>query len=485
MPRVARTNAPETPQVVINTGSPAATTAPAEPQPEKTTPELWSYVNSLTPDDWKRHAIYLYRTKPVVGMKSKESYLDVFSAPFTIEDVKAKFGGEEFTVKCVRNDNGKWRYVCVATFSIEAAPKYDTTREAPMGQNVGAPTSAGAAGDAVTKKVVDQFLDERRQENDMFQDAHRKTLELVTDGYKQVAAAAAESSAGKPNGQTNDGDLVKVLLLKLLDRNPMKEMMEALAMARELGLIPAAGAAGPNALGVLGQVKEVLGLVKELGGEMGGGARGRAATITETIMEHAPTLIEKGVDALGKLAEIKAQDNKNLEIRANAATRIAQINRSAQPQAQPPYPESPIAVPGAPQPMPPTPPAAGGGNGGTGGLDLEPVAGAPAYTAPPPFIPSQANEAEAERFLFTWISARVVQMVAAGAEGGDVIDFVENCDPRITDRLLNTTPEGLRLFFAADPTLSTAMKLPRWEAFFAEACADLYESEAAGPVKVN
>src|SRR5208282_1711058 len=100
-------------------------------------------------------------------------------------------------------------------------------------------TSAPNAGDAVTKKVVDQFLDERKSENDMFADAHRKSLDILADGYTKGLEAA--SSAAKPNGATSDDSLIKVLLMKLLDRNPMKEMMEALAMAKQLGLIPEAG----------------------------------------------------------------------------------------------------------------------------------------------------------------------------------------------------------------------------------------------------
>ena len=77
----------------------------------------------------------------------------------------------------------------------------------------------------------------------------------------------------------------------------------------------------------------------------------------------------------------------------------------------------------------------------------------------------------------------MVQLIAAGRTGEEVLDFVEDCDPRITQRLLDASPEGLRLFFTADPILREAMKLPRWETFFAEACENLYEP--AEPVKPN
>jgi hypothetical protein len=484
MPRVKSAPTADAPQVIINTVPQQQT---EEKPPAKEKPNFWALIKQMPAADWNHHTIYLYRLKPVVGMKSKERYLDVFAQPFTPEDVKQKFGGEEFRAMLV-GKNGQ--IIANEEFAVEAPAKYDAAREIPLG-NVGAPTNGGGPGDAVTKKVVDQFLDERRSENDLFINAHNKTLELVTDGYKQVAQAAAEASASRPNGKTDDNDLVKVLLLKLLDRNPMKDLMESLALARELGLIPKTAEAA-NPVSVLGQVKEVLGLVKELGGEMGGG-RGRAASITETIMEHAPGLIEKGVDALGKYAEIKAQENENLKIRANAATRIAAINRGAQPPAA--QSDIPQAMPGG-APRAASAVGAGiaagasaGANAGAGGLDLEPVAGGPIYPAVDPaqhvaqVTPMPRTEADANDFLFTFFKARVVQLIAEGERtGAEIVDFAEDYDPRIYEMLDNTDAAGLRGFFASDPILRPAMALPQFETRFAEICAAL---EYAGPMPID
>jgi hypothetical protein len=462
MPKVRNAPAVDTPQVVINTTLPPQ----AEETPEKKEkPNFWNYIAQLSPAEWNHHTIYLYRTKPLTGMKAKERYLDVFAQPFTVDDIRKRFGGEEFRAMLVREN----KIVANEEFAIEAPPKYDMTREVPLG-NTAAQT---AASDAVTQKVVDQFLGERRGENDMFGEAHRKSLDILADGYRQAVAAVAE--APKPNGGTNSDDLFKALILKMLDRNPMKEMMEALAFAREMGLIPKAGEA-VSSVTALSQLKDVVSIVKDLGGEMGMGGGRRSGGIAEVIMDKAPELIEKGVEALGKYAEIKQRDNEALQIKANAATSIAAINRGAPPPAQP---QIPTAMPsGIPQPQitPVAPSINSGRNAGAGGLDLEPIAPG----APPVGTGITAEEVvHAENILYNFLRGRVVQLIALGRDGAEVVEFVENYDENTFKLLENANPEALEKFFSEDPILRTAMALPRWPQFFAEACADLYEETVA------
>jgi hypothetical protein len=464
MPRVTKAAAEP-----VASPSVVTTTVTLPPKDEKTAAEkprldFWSQIAASSPQDWgSRQVVYLYRTRPVVGMSTREKYLDVLSKPFTIEDIRARFGGEEFKAMLIRD--GK----CVQTevFAIEAAPKFDP-RETP---------GSGAAQAGALERVMEKLIDREREASEgenLTNKAAEQAIDLVTKGYETVLTKTA--SHGSSNGQSNDNDLVKVLLLKLLDRNPMKEMLEGIQAAQAMGLIPKAGEA-TSPVSVLGQVKEVLGLVKELGGEFGGPRRGGGG-IAEVIMDKAPDLLEKVVEGLGKYSEVKARENEALQIKANAATRIAAINRGAQAPAQP---EIPQAMPGgAPRAAMAANPGLGigetsGANGGAGSLDLEPVGTMSAATSPTrPFNPQTGTVPEAEAFLFNYFKSRVVQLIAEGANGEDMVQFAQDFDPRIFTVLESADAEGLRKFFAEDPILRSALALPRWAEFFAEACNDLY-----------
>lgn len=483
MPKVMKAGTLEAPAA---TGAPATVTTTVEfPEKhaapkEKEKIEFWSYIAGLSPQDWKRHIVYLYRTKPTVGMGAQGKYLEKFTEAFTVDDIRTRFGGEEFRALLQRD-----RTLLVSeTFAIEAAPKFDARENPPN----------GAAQAGALERVMEKLIDREREAGEgdsLTNKAAEQAIDLVTKGYETVLAKTGSTASGN-GGEAQLLNTIRVLKdLGLIGapapRSMAAEFGDFLKMAKELGIVG-------QPQNQLSSLKDTLSVIKDLAGDMGIGGGGRRGGWAEVLAERAPDFIEKGVEAIGKYADIKAEETKQLQIRARAAQNIAAINRGAQPPEQP---EIPTAMPGG---IPPTaaPPAGiaatanAGGNAGAGGLDLEPIgtahipvasfSRAPVSTGA--FNPQTATESEAEGFLFTFFKARVVQLIADETPGEDVVQFAQDFDPRIYAMLEAGTPESLRQFFSADPILSAATKLPRWEAFFAEACNDLYGA-TTGAVKPN
>src|SRR5208282_932105 len=66
MPRMRSVSAPKLPatnETVVTT-----TTKQVLPGPNRTTVDFWPYIESLKPEDWTKHIVYIYRTDPRVSM---------------------------------------------------------------------------------------------------------------------------------------------------------------------------------------------------------------------------------------------------------------------------------------------------------------------------------------------------------------------------------------------------------------------------------
>lgn len=462
------------PSVVINTAAPPETKLETAPKPKT---DFFTQLRELSPQDWTRHMVYLYRTKPLVGMKVKEKYLDVFAQPFTIEEVKAKYGGEEFKVMLTRDG----KMTATEEFAIEAPPKYDMIRENPMGGNGQAPSSAAAAGEEVTRKITDQFLEERRGENEMLTEAHRKSLEIVADGFRTVQANAPAPSA---NGNGNIIDTIRVLKeLGLVGqpaaapRSLVAELGELLTLAKSLGINLGGGG--------LGGFKEQLDMVRTIAETMnlGGGSRRGGGDWVSTLIDHGPDLLGKGVEALGKYTEIQAKNNEALRIKAQTATAIAEINRQRAAAGVPPIVASEEPAMASVTSGPPTAPGEGSVRQSdtpphpAGGLHVVPIATDGVAAPPAAFTPTQQQELE-----IAVLKNKVVQMISRGLPGPTVIAWVYDAEPMIITYLESLDEAGLSQFFAQDAILQHALTLPQWEKWFAEACQDLYAEEPAEPV---
>lgn len=466
MPRVKEAAA----SVVINTGAQPEIKADTPPKPKI---DFWEEVRPGAKQDWSRRIVYLYRTKPVTGMKVKEKYLDVFAQPFTVENVKTKYGGEEF--KAILVQDGK--IIATEEFSIEAPPIYDATRENPMGPN-GQP-AASVAGEEVTRKITDQFLEERRSENEMLTDAHKRSLDIVTDGFKQVQAQAVRTESGGDSNIINTIRVLKELgLVGQPPPNPMATMVEMMKFAKEMGFM-----GGGNALTGL---KEQIELVKTLADAVGSGGGGGKTDIWGTLVSKAPEIIDGLGNIVGKVKDVQSEATRQLDIKARTATQIAQINAQRAAQGQPPLPAESVApaaenVSAAPHPA--------------GTLHTVSVDQASAAAHAPANGSAGISNDQQEQVLANFLKHRVVEMISkyqdpdgaldpAAYTAADVLTWVEDFDPRIVEFLSTLGPGGFEQFFTNDPILNAAVALPQWPKWFSEACDDLYaEAAAAQPAR--
>lgn len=458
MPKAAPASA-ETPSITINqTVSP--TDKPAAKEKEKI--DFWTYIAGLSPQDWKRHIVYLYRTKPSTATGKDGKFLEKFQQAFTIDEIRDRFGGEEYKAMLQRDRT----LLITEVFAIEAAPKFDLTRENP---------GNGATAAASLERTIERLIDREEKDPGLEQEAQKRALDLVTKAYD--TAAAKLGGPGHEDGSNNK--IMFLLLEKLVNRDPMAEMLKFMALAKELGMM--GGAGGGNQLEAL---KTNLGILRELR-EMDGGGGGGKSDIVTTLIDRAPAILEKVVDGLGKVKEVQAENTRQLSIRANTAQSIERMRHGTVPSA-------PLAaVPGAPTPENPGAPAAApiaATPGWSGSLDVVPIdrgtgttdstnsaafSRAPLAAAAIGVAPLPAEAAQLEAFL----KNRVVHLIAKGSPAADVIAFIDDFDDRLVEFFATMGEDGLRSYFAKDPILGQAVGLPQWDRWFSEACTELYGEE--------
>lgn len=445
MPRIAKTTA-EQPQVGVTV------TMPSKPEPEKEPRidkfDFWNYIQKLSPQDWNHHICYLYRTKPLVGQKQKERYLDVIAAPFTIDDIRKRFGGEEFRAMLIKDGHA----LHTEEFAIEASPKFDPDREAP---------TTTQRTDAITQQLLDKAL---HNDGGVEKDAMKRSIELLSGTFDTALSKIANVGAPNPDGE-GGGTLLRAVLLKILDRNPMAEMLQMIQAMQAMGMMPKPGEA-PAPSGGLSQLAKDIEAVKSLSEILGGGEGGGKRDLLSTLVERGPDLIGKAVEGLGKYTEIQEKNLQALRIKADTAKAIAQINANRAAAGLPP-----VSISEAPGASTAKPGAATATPQAVAGLPVVPMSdgNAPAGT---PVAPS----AEIDQII-AFLKMRVVQLIGEGKSGGDVIAFADDFQPEIVEHLESLDAAGLRRFFAEDPVLAQAIASPHWERWFAEACTELYSQE--------
>src|SRR5690348_3921919 len=391
MPRAASVS--EAPSVVINQNAPVVENI--EEKAKKPKLDFWPYIASLSPNDWRDTIVYLYRDKPVVGFKQKETYLDVLSAPFTIEDIKQRFGGEEFHAMLVKNG----KVLHTEHFAIEASPKFDAAREIP-------------GTDATNAALVDRLLDklDEREDNpasSLLTTAMTKSQDMMAQAFETALAKVAGASAG------GGSDLIKTIqVLKELDLIGQREnsMVETIRTLKELGLI---GGAQTNQIEMF---RSMLGVMKELSGELNENSHpGNWKTrLVDKAVEAAPTLIGQVSSMFDKQAAIERE-------RTQRAQMIVQSRTTPGAPGSPATMEIPAATATADTRIPTPPAAANAAPMQTVKFDRN--NGAPSVQ------PAQAQESAVGQPSQEWISRRVVAAIEAGQSGEAVVDFLDCINP--------------------------------------------------------
>lgn len=445
---------------------------------------------SLSREDWKDHIVYLTRERPKTSINGVGGYLAKLVEPFDLEDVKTAYGGQEFSyIMKKKND-----LVYGGRFTIEAPAKLDPNREQATPITAASTTTNGTEAQNFAKELVMILREELQHARetgqggagndaalDMITRASDKAMAIVEKRTPEAGNPAsmvremvlAMKEIGAMNGQQQGGSTLGSLV---------KEVTSLVTMISPL-IDKFFKPADPTAQ--LGQLKTMMEFADMLRG--GGGSGSRGTTTNDLILEGIktlPTLIDQ--TAAGR-----------------AAAQRAPMQRIA-PPAAPPGNAAPVHALRTPQSASPAAPANPGFQGAAPRASaplrvtpLNPEApedAAPAGNVGAPTPTPEYGQPSPEEFD-AWVSARVVELIYLGFDGGDVVDWLLIAKPAIVEDLTKYSDEQIEGLFSMNPVLARALQHPNWKNILMEARAAAIESiadgteedeeETAEPAKVN
>jgi hypothetical protein len=412
---------------------------PEGPKPEK--PDFWTYMQSLTPDEWKDHIVYITRERPKTSINGLGGYLVKLQQAFDIEDIKAAYGGYDFSYIMKKKNDIAYG----GRFTIEADPKYDRARENPSVQMAGQSESANSLASQVASILREQ-LDHERERNDRPNPATDKVVDLMAEGARQsmqivkdqvpkAASATGElrelvgamkdmGIIGATNGGSTLGNLIKELTPLFTFLTPLIEKF----------LKP------QDPLTQLASFKSLI----ELAGEIGGKGGSRGTTTNDLILEGIKTLPDV-VDRMAAQRAATPQERARL-MAARAAPTPAVSPQSAPAAAAAAFPTA-AAAPAGPMRVVP--------------LDRADV-GAPTS-------PTVSTDAVTPEQYNSWVSARVVEMIYMGFDGEQIVDALDSWKPDVVKDLAKFTEDQITYTFKLDPILIRATEHPNWNAILRQA----------------
>lgn len=417
---------------------PAAQTSNDESAKESR-PDFWTYMHSLTPEQWKDHIVYLTRERPKTQMNGVVGgYLAKIVEPFDIEDIKMAYGGYEFSYIMKRGRD----VIYGGKFSVEAEPKLDKQRE-----STAAAENAGGGTNGLAQQIVSMLRDEleRSRESaggdhtteravEMLSKASEKAMEIV---QKQVPTAGA-------GGGGNNA---------LLDK-----LMTA---AIERLLTPPPAAADPAK-----QLETMLSIftkIDEIRGSGGGGGR----------RDWKAQLVDKGIEALPAVLDtLKQTREASLQIAHDRARAAEHLSRIPTPPGRPVAPSTMTPRPPGAVPAAPADPA-------SSGLRTVPIdrsipleRGDSGAYAVPETAPAEVFVETIDRnsTAFTnFLKQTIVEMIQRGDHGEQIVDFLDGAKPGFSNSLVQYPPEQLTAYLSLDPILRAAVEHPNWSEVLDEA----------------
>lgn len=421
MPR-ARTVAAEQPSqpppVVIHQ---TMTAAPPPPEKEKREEvDFWSYLRGIAPAQWREYTVYLYRTRPIVGINQREKYLAIYQQPFTVEDVKKTYGGEEF--RAILNRGGSM--IKQVVFAIEAAPIYDNARETPRHADATA---------ALNERLVDKVLNSGANSNPSTNAAVEQVVDMMGKGFDAAIERIGKAGVGSDGGAS---DSMKLVLAMMQSQTQIVTTLIASLVKDRAQTAPAA-----DPKSALKDSIELFTALREFAGENGGGKRGGFwENLAERAVDKAPELIREvrsGVSEIGQ--QRLAIEHARRGVSAPPQPQVAPANTAPPPESLPAnHPAHPQPFQAAPQP--------------------------------------QISEDEA----FERLSARhIVKLIFAGEPADVVMQFLAGANRKMYEAVLDLDQQGLRMVITADPILSQLLQYPQLDVVLDEIVQYAAEEKAA------
>lgn len=178
-------------------------------------PEFWAYLESLTPDQWTEHIVYLYRIEPKASTYAGESYLEKMAGTIEIspgrvvpmdergmveEAIRTKYGGRAFRLICKK---GRQR-ITEGKFVNEAPPRFPELN--PQSFQTMPPTNSNDSTAAVATKAIDTLS----------QNQNPQILTVAIDAISRAASLIGQ----KPAESDLDRALREVMIKRLVDPPP-------------------------------------------------------------------------------------------------------------------------------------------------------------------------------------------------------------------------------------------------------------------------
>jgi hypothetical protein len=430
---------------------------PAEQAKERTTPEFWSYLEALTPAEWDRHMLYIYRR---VGETGPMPFLEKSAGSMRMPDgsvvgltdresvessIVQKYGGPTFRLILKR---GSERITETRIMSEEpartpphVAGDYATGSPGPV-----VTSDASAAAD-VARNAFNAISSQEKTGFDVAGTALRTSAEVLA----RFAAAPATPA------RSESDEMFRMMMLKMMER-----MLEP-----------------PDPLALVTKIVELMGKLNPAAGAAAAAGASTASPALNKIVDTALDRLLNPPAASGPVSSTGAELVRQLPTVASYVSQAIQewrIGTEAQRDTarmmtgrKPEQPGAPgaIAQPGRPGPSPvvaspailPAPAPS----------QAQPGTGAPSQA------PSQAQPATGAPSL-EFIESRIVSIlhepISADEAAQLTVDFLSTLDPgdgknpSLLDQLRTLGPHGLFGLFHSRPVLRPcAQNVPRLQEF--------------------
>ena len=456
------------PRAVTNRNKPSVitqtleipTTQVTEEKEKPERPDFWTYMQSLTPEEWKEHIVYLTRERPKTHMNGVVGgYLAKIVEPFDQDDIKTAYGGYEFSYIMKRGRDA----VYSGRFTVEAEPRLDKGREVTTANGDGTP--AGFANQFIS--VLREELERSRASGS--DPANTKTIEMLSKASDKAM------------------DMIKQQVPET--SSPSSTLKDLVTVAKDLGIFPAAGGGDSSIiktiealqkLGLIGQPTAVADPMKQLEtmlsiftkiDEIRGSGGSRRGNWKDSLVDKGLELVPQVLDTFRETREA------NLRI-ASDRVRAAEHLRAVQnPSAIPPRPSvmTPRGGTATPEPVVTV-------NSGLRTVPLdragEPGATAPTEVSAPAEITFETIDRNSTAYV-NLVKQTIVEMINRGSHGEQIVDYLDGAQPGFSNTLIAYQPDQLTAYFALDPILRTVAQHPNWPEVLDEARKYILEAENA------
>jgi hypothetical protein len=448
------------PGPVVETVSRKRVVPAAELENEKTSrvPDFWEYIESLKPDQWSDHIVYLYRQEPKTTTYpgAPPAYLEKYVGSIEVrpgvtvmmddagtiqQAIKEKFGGRVFRMILKKGHER----LTETTFSTEAQPKYPDSvpqyAQNPL-PNAGAPAQSDA--NAIATKAIDTVANQPQEMMNIAINALRASAEMIARSAAVAAQPPAAPAVGSIDSELDRAFKAAMIQKLLAPPPPPPDPFEMLVKLKQL---MSDGTASNNSL-----MDKIT------------------SAAVEKILNPAPpavsgrtTLLDLGREFIPVLGATVRETMHEYRLAREADVKIVELNRGAQPAA--PAPAAgviPLETQHNPNPQP-----------------------APAPVAAPVQQPKPT---------FQWVAERVAKIVKDVQYTTDeavdhVLSFLYDTDERLVsllldppkmDRRLSPGKQGLVQLFQYEPALRECMvNPPRVSEFIDKFIVAATEAEAA------